>query len=557
MTFSLLSRPKRALASAKFLDMRRSTLGQHSILPQPGFAGVAYRPHGRAPVIDSGDLPALSVPLRPSQGGTLQRKCDCGGAAGMSGECEECSQKKRLGLQAKLKVNEPGDSYEQEADRIADLVLAAPAHHAASTAVPRIQRLEGQAADQTEAAPASVDWALASPGKPLEPALRQDMEQCFRYDFSRVRVHSDAAAERSARDVNAHAYTVGHDLVFGTGGFAPGTYQGRRLLAHELTHVVQQLGSDATRLDQSNENRGLSAIPTQPKLQRQPAGCAVCLLRPSDDLEPDDWYRCMRKGCIQGSNADPLRFAKNGRVATRDELGAWMVRERISQELAITRVLHSYEFMGTTKAREDAKVQVFTTFPMENLGVCIRPVQIADDNGKNPTVLPSFDAAKTIWGKCCVDLSVQGAKTVSKTAFKKLHQESDSSHATAEEISLFAAAGGAGGCISVLVAETFQQGGKTGKDISGGAATFGTPDGGSAVFAVEGIHPTIIAHELGHAMGLGPLDHGPAGTVMEVTASRHDQQESNKVAKVICDKVRTFTNAKPGGKKDCHLDIIK
>ena len=91
-----------------------------------------------------------------------------------------------------------------------------------------------------EAAPASVDQALASPGRPLEPALRQDMEQRFGYDFSAVRVHSGAAAEQSARDVNANAYTVGHNIVFGAGRFAPGTHEGRRLLAHELTHVVQQ-----------------------------------------------------------------------------------------------------------------------------------------------------------------------------------------------------------------------------------------------------------------------------------------------------------------------------
>lgn len=95
-------------------------------------------------------------------------------------------------------------------------------------------------AGQTDAAPTSVDQALDSPGSPLEPALRQDMEQRFRSDFSRVRVHSGAVAEQSARDVNANAYTVGHDIVFDAGAFKPGTHEGRRLIAHELTHVVQQ-----------------------------------------------------------------------------------------------------------------------------------------------------------------------------------------------------------------------------------------------------------------------------------------------------------------------------
>jgi hypothetical protein len=85
-----------------------------------------------------------------------------------------------------------------------------------------------------------VDRALAEPGAPLGPALRQDMEQRFGRDFSRVRVHAGSAAEQSARDVDTSAYTVGHDVVFGTSRFAPQTSERQRLIAHELTHVVQQ-----------------------------------------------------------------------------------------------------------------------------------------------------------------------------------------------------------------------------------------------------------------------------------------------------------------------------
>jgi hypothetical protein len=75
-----------------------------------------------------------------------------------------------------------------------------------------------------------------------------------------VRVHSDAAAEQSARDVNANAYTVGQNIVFGASRFAPETHEGRRLLSHELTHVVQQSGADAIRTGQDTEKRGLSPI---------------------------------------------------------------------------------------------------------------------------------------------------------------------------------------------------------------------------------------------------------------------------------------------------------
>jgi len=66
------------------------------------------------------------------------------------------------------------------------------------------------------------------------------MEPRFGHDFSQVRVHSGSDAEQSAQDVHANAYTVGHNIVFGTGRFAPGTYEGRRLIAHELTHTIQQ-----------------------------------------------------------------------------------------------------------------------------------------------------------------------------------------------------------------------------------------------------------------------------------------------------------------------------
>jgi hypothetical protein len=163
----------------------------------------------------------------------------------VSGECEECRKKKLLGLQAKLQISEAGDIYEREADRVADQVMSIAPLSAVSGSPPRIQRLAGQSTGQAEeAAPASVGQALASPGKPLEPALRQDMEQRFDHNFSQVRVHTGSVAEQSARDVNAHAYTVGHDIVFGMGRFAPGSHEGRRLLAHELTHVVHQAGRD-------------------------------------------------------------------------------------------------------------------------------------------------------------------------------------------------------------------------------------------------------------------------------------------------------------------------
>lgn len=182
--------------------------------------------HIHASSKDSSAMPAL----KPSSSYLLQRKCACGGSTGLVGECESCAGKKRIDLQTKLKISEPGDSYEREADRIANQVMASPAPDAVSSGRPGIQHFSGQS-NGNETAPISIDRALASPGKPLEPALRSDMEQRFGHDFSRVRVHSGAAAEQSARDVQANAYAVGTDIVFDAGQFVPGSHEGRRLIA--------------------------------------------------------------------------------------------------------------------------------------------------------------------------------------------------------------------------------------------------------------------------------------------------------------------------------------
>ena len=86
----------------------------------------------------------------------------------------------------------------------------------------------------------AVQATLAGAGAPLDRATRGFMESRFGHDFGRVRVHADGGAAASARAVQARAYTVGADIVFGTGQYAPGTSAGRHLLAHELAHVVQQ-----------------------------------------------------------------------------------------------------------------------------------------------------------------------------------------------------------------------------------------------------------------------------------------------------------------------------
>ena len=161
-------------------------------------------------------------------------------------------------VQAKLTVGPPGDMYEQEADRVSEQIMHMPE--------PQLQRAgpcgggcpkcqTGQLAQehdrlQTEhvgsgdlgqiAVPPIVDEVLSSPGQPLDPATRTFMEPRFGHDFAKVRVHTNNRAAESVEAVNARAYTVGNHIVFGAGQHEPGGSRGQRLLAHELTHVVQQ-----------------------------------------------------------------------------------------------------------------------------------------------------------------------------------------------------------------------------------------------------------------------------------------------------------------------------
>ena len=106
-----------------------------------------------------------------------------------------------------------------------------------------------QGSGHTATQSSAVDDAVAvsrTPGTPLGAAERQEASGWFGSDFSGVRVHSGPQAQRAADSINARAYTVGDHIVFGQGGAPSGGAEGRRLLAHELAHVVQQRGAAST-----------------------------------------------------------------------------------------------------------------------------------------------------------------------------------------------------------------------------------------------------------------------------------------------------------------------
>jgi hypothetical protein len=155
-----------------------------------------------------------------------------------------------LTVQTKRAVGDSNDVYEQEADRVADEIARGPNSRVAdvgrattASPSPASGRLDSAIPDRSGALD-SVDTVLrGGGGRPLDAGTRSLMESRFGYDFTRVRVHSDQRAAESARAIDARAYTAGVNVVFGAGQYAPASTEGRRLLAHELAHVVQQSGS--------------------------------------------------------------------------------------------------------------------------------------------------------------------------------------------------------------------------------------------------------------------------------------------------------------------------
>lgn len=169
----------------------------------------------------------------------LQRKCACGAHSHGSDQCAECG-KQHGNLQRKLAIGASNDPLEAEADRVADHVMTNSAAPGIGASVPLIQRASSGADTTGMTAPRSVDNVLAAPGEPMRGDLRRDMESHFGHDFSAVRLHTDEAAARSAQDVAASAYTAGNHIVLGRNAPPLHASSGRHLLAHELTHVVQQ-----------------------------------------------------------------------------------------------------------------------------------------------------------------------------------------------------------------------------------------------------------------------------------------------------------------------------
>jgi hypothetical protein len=218
----------------------------------------------------------------PAPFGLLQRKCACGGSMSSGSECDTCKDKKE----------EEGPSLQRS-----------PSRNTGGGSAPPI-----------------VQEVLRSPGKPLDGKTRAFFERRFAHDFSKVRVHTDEQAARSADAVHAHAYTVGSDIVFGAARYAPETPAGKKLLAHELAHVVQQ-GQAAPRSAGQGATVEAGARGSATKSNRQEGRLTVN--QPGDRHEREADHaasQVMRAPEFAPTQPPPLRRAGEAGVLQRD---AW------------------------------------------------------------------------------------------------------------------------------------------------------------------------------------------------------------------------------------------
>jgi hypothetical protein len=231
-----------------------------------------------------------------SADGLLQRKCDCGNkASAISGDCEECQISNALGLQTKLAIGASDDPLEHEADLAAAHVMgiSEPSPGGLSkVSTPVIHRRPLQSAKSAgKSAPRAVNETLKTPGERLSAKARSFFEPRFGYDFSQVRIHDDPQGATSARAVGAHAYTVGNHVVFNSGRYTPDSAAGKVLLAHELTHVIQQRqpgGANLSTTQREGEARQVSsAITHGGPMPRISAACPTISRDPEPGSEDD------------------------------------------------------------------------------------------------------------------------------------------------------------------------------------------------------------------------------------------------------------------------------
>lgn len=442
--------------------------------------------------------------------------------------------------------------------------------------------------------PASADAGIGSlgGGSPLPASERAYFEPRFGHDFSDVRLHTDAKAAESASALNARAYTHGRDVVFAADQYSPGRPDSRRLLAHELAHTIQQDNTsdtpDVQRLgDLSKVPPGLSCpVPSSSSAMTTiadilfPVGGSTLSNADKGAIDAfiGSWQALGGNTPVQvdgfastdGTDETNWTLSCDRALAVRNEL------ETPSSGIAgVPAALLTVFAQGETSQfgtalppNRRATISVPTPPPpvtcpagaaaQTRMSGCVQPVSIAEDDGSSPTALPSFTDVVDIWGRCCIDITVNSPVTVNGTRFKEIEDAGSGAAPTQEEQDMFDAVGSSGTCVEVFIVDTIRRGSTASKAVAGGGTTKLTGTADPKIIAVEGVVSSVVAHELGHAFGVG---HGlgvradGTNTVMQPTGA-HDRPAAPNVSSAICTGVRGNQNVTGGtGAATCCEDL--
>jgi outer membrane protein OmpA-like peptidoglycan-associated protein len=503
-------------------------------------------------------------------------------------------------IQAKLTVNRPGDKFEQEADRVAETVMRMPElptvqatgisgrhvtpslqrmcptcedeQHASATHIQRVcsdckaelnsdrdeeenlqtKQASGLTPEINPGIQARID-SLRGGGQPLPGSLRAFFEPRFGHNFSNVRIHSYAQAAEAARSVNALAYTRGSDVVFGAGQYRPETYSGRKLLAHELAHVVQQSGDAA-----KSQGARPASVQRLGDPSQAPAGmiCPIANTSPAfrdtdvlfslgsstltptaisdiasfiarwnaaganktvrvdgyastDGPEPLNWtLSCDRALMVEGELMAPSSGAP-GIPASFIQIFAQGETSEFSTALAPNR-------RATISADLAAPPRPVCANPGVSRNLDLQPVFLrtdpADASPTGTSWTRRFNEANTIWGKIGGTFNDLGAITLD-TPLK-------TNGTTDAEINAVRALRSRAGVEVFLVDNDMTSSGGASKAPGPGASCGAA---GNIVMSDRGTSNTLLAHELGHILGLQhpgtPPNPGEAGTILEPSNS--------------------------------------
>lgn len=301
----------------------------------------------------------------------LQRKsaCTCGGG------CPRCEE--NMVRQPKLRIGEPGDRYEREADRVADEVMRmaeSQVHRQAYeeeekellqtkplvqqiTSTLQTKELSGQTSEISQNLETHIN-AIRGGGQPLPTSIRAFFEPRFGYDFSQVRVHTDARAAKSARVINAKAFTKGTDVVFSAGQYSPDTVTGKRILTHELTHVVQQRNKSFMSIQRGDDES--LPIPTIKAISAVTHAYSMM----TDNIWFDSWGNDLRDNDMDGNIDNSSEQGLNDGIHYHG--GTRPYPAKVCHGISMARMLRTDQCPGFMQRNMDVYYKVCIDVPKES-----------------------------------------------------------------------------------------------------------------------------------------------------------------------------------------------